>query len=123
MKMNHNDPQGGHFGCDKTIEVIKCKYLWHGMSNEIAEYVRTCDVCQHVKIPQHKPYGLLQPHPVPDKKWHTISMDFIEGLPDNKKGSQTYNAIVVFVDLFIKWVIIVPTSSELDAEELVDIIV
>ncbi|EDN10942.1 predicted protein [Histoplasma mississippiense (nom. inval.)] len=123
MKMNHDDPQGGHFGRDKTIEAIKRKYSWHGMSDEIAEYVRTCDVCQRVKIPRHKPYGLLQPHPVPDKKWHTISMDFIEGLPDNKKGSQTYNAIVVFVDLFTKWAIIVPTSSKLDAERLADIIV
>ncbi|EDN06339.1 hypothetical protein HCAG_02942 [Histoplasma mississippiense (nom. inval.)] len=123
MKMNHDDPQGGHFGRDKTIEAIKRKYSWHGMSDEIAEYVRTCDVCQRVKIPRHKPYGLLQPHPVPDKKWHTISMDFIEGLPDNKKGSQTYNAIVVFVDSFTKWAIIVPTSSKLDAEGLADIIV
>ncbi|QSS59511.1 hypothetical protein I7I51_08946 [Histoplasma capsulatum] len=123
MKMNHDDPQGGHFGRDKTIEAIKRKYSWHGMSDEIAEYVRTCDVCQRVKIPRHKPYGLLQPHPVPDKKWHTISMDFIEGLPDNKKGSQTYNAIVIFVDLFTKWAIIVPTSSKLDAERLADIIV
>ncbi|QSS51625.1 hypothetical protein I7I53_06992 [Histoplasma capsulatum var. duboisii H88] len=123
MKMNHDDPQGGHFGCDKTIEAIKRKYSWHDMSDEIAEYVRTCDICQCVKIPRHKPYGLLQPHPVPDKKWHTISMDFIEGLPDNKKGSQTYNAIVVFVDLFTKWAIIVPTSSKLDAEGLADIIV
>ncbi|EDN04910.1 hypothetical protein HCAG_08572 [Histoplasma mississippiense (nom. inval.)] len=73
MKMNHDDPQGGHFGRDKTIEAIKRKYSWHGMSDEIAEYVRTCDVCQRVKIPRHKPYGLLQPHPVPDKKWHTIT--------------------------------------------------
>lgn len=66
--MNYDDSQSGYFECDKTIEAIKCKYLWYGMSDEIAEYMKICDVCQCVKILQHKLYELLQPHSVPDKK-------------------------------------------------------
>jgi len=43
--------------------------------------------------------GLLQPLPVPVAAWHTISLDFIEGLP----YSGNVNCILIVVDSFTKY--------------------
>ena len=41
----HTSPLGGHFGIKKTIENIKEKYFWSNMTEEIKQYIKTCDVC------------------------------------------------------------------------------
>ena len=51
------------------------------MLPDIEYYVRTCDLCQHVKVHRHKPYGLLQPLPIPHAPFEVVTMDFITGLP------------------------------------------
>lgn len=43
--------------------------------------------------------GLLQPLPVPPQAWHTVSMDFIKGLPKSK----TFDTILVVIDKFSKY--------------------
>lgn len=43
----------------------------------IAHYV----VCQQNKYSTLAPSGLLQPHPLSNRIWDEVSMDFIEGLP------------------------------------------
>jgi hypothetical protein len=49
---------------------------------------------------EHKhPVGLLQPLPIPEWKWETISMDFITRLP---KSAKQKDAIMVVVDNFSK---------------------
>jgi hypothetical protein len=43
--------------------------------------------------------GKLQPLPIPPAAWHTISLDFIEGLPKSNK----FNSILVVIDKFTKF--------------------
>jgi len=42
---------------------------------------------------------LLQQVPIPDQFWHTISMDFVEGLPSSSRE----NIIMVLIDKFFKY--------------------
>jgi hypothetical protein len=51
------------------------------MKNDVHEYVQNCIVCQQAKPDKAKYPGLLLPLPVPLHAWHTVSMDFIKGLP------------------------------------------
>ena len=81
------------------------------MRKYIKDYVGGCDICQRSKSSNHKPYGLLQPLPVPDRPWASISVDFITQLPE----SRGYTAICVFVDRFTKMAHFAPTTDEIDA--------
>jgi len=55
----HDSLVAGHFGQDKTIEIVTRDFYWKGLANWIRDYVRSCDECQHSKSARHAKYGLL----------------------------------------------------------------
>ncbi|GJP30673.1 hypothetical protein CLOM_g4529 [Closterium sp. NIES-68] len=55
--------------------------------------------CQRMKSSKQKKLGLLQPLPVPEQPWHTVSLDFITGLP---RMAAEHDAIMVVIDKFSK---------------------
>ncbi|KAM2116416.1 hypothetical protein ACFX1R_010106 [Malus domestica] len=54
-----------HLGRTKMYHTIRPFYYWPGMKREIAKYVSRCIVCQQVKAERKKPFGRMQPLPVP----------------------------------------------------------
>ncbi|KAK2359441.1 hypothetical protein QL285_084814 [Trifolium repens] len=68
------------------------------MKNDVSVFINSCAICQQTKHPNHLPYGLLQPLPIPEAVWEDISLDFITGLP----SFQNYTTILVVVDRFSK---------------------
>ena len=66
---------------------------------EVAAYVKHCPSCQVQKPASSGPIGLLQPLEVPPCPWHTVTTDYMTGLPKTAKGN---TAIVVFVDKLTK---------------------
>ena len=67
LKVNHNNPSRGHLGFQHTLESIHHKYFWHGMHGDVKQYVKTCDMCQQIKVHRHTPYRELQPLPAVSK--------------------------------------------------------
>lgn len=123
LRVNHDDPwQGGHFGRTRTHTNIARHYWWPQMRSEIDAYVKTCDICQRMKVPRHKPYGQLEPLPQPKGPWQDISMDFIVGLPPSVYQRHACDSILVVVDRFSKMVILVPCRSTIDAVGLGQVI-
>ena len=41
----HDSPMAGHFGMDKTLELLQRRWYWKGMQRDVREYVRTCATC------------------------------------------------------------------------------
>ena len=117
----HDDPLAGHFGAAKTHELLARKYHWNGSLKEVTDYVRTCDVCQRMKVPRHRPYGALSSLPITKSPWKEISMDFITGLPPSKYKGVVYDAILVIVDRFTKMVRYIPTTTTVDASQLAEL--
>ena len=112
---HHDSPLAGHLGIEKTIKNIQWDYYWPNMLKEIKEYVQSCDLCQRNKSSNQTPAGLLQPLPIPTKKFEQVTMDFIVQLPRTKSG---YDAIVVFVDRLTKIMIAEPTTTNATASEI-----
>ena len=114
LQEKHNHITAGHFGQNKTLELIRREYTWPQLRLDVQNFVKSCIPCSRAKVPRHKPYGLLKQLPVPSRPWDSISMDFIEHLP----ASNGFTAILVVVDRLSKQAVFISTTDECDAKEL-----
>ena len=124
ISRHHDDPLAGHFGIDKTRELIARKYYWPTLRQDVEAYVKGCDVCLASKAVRHKPYGDLQALPIPTHRWKDLSMDFVTGLPVSTdwKG-KSYDLILVIVDRLTKMVHYEPVKITIDAPGLAEVII
>ncbi len=113
----HDIAISGHQGTHKTLELVKRQWHWPGLDKFVTDYVTQCDSCQRNKSSRQATAGLLQPLPVPDSPWQSVSMDFIVALPK----SDQYDAIVTFTDRMTKMLVAVPTSTNLTAPQTAEI--
>ena len=111
---DHDSRIAGHFGQDKTEELISRNFHWPGMHEWIRDYVSTCAHCQRNKSTRHKRYGLLDPLELPARAWDSISMDFITELPESKGNTQIW----VVVDRFTKMAHFIPLPTKVSADDL-----
>ena len=98
MSSLHASPVEGHSGIPVTYQRIKKLFAWPAMKKCIQEFVASCMVCQQAKPERVKYPGLLQPLPILDRAWQTVTLDFVEGL----LKSEDYNTILVMVNRFTK---------------------
>ena len=71
-----------------------------------------------VKAEHQHPRGLLQPFPIPERKWETISLDFITGLPHTRKW---HDSIMVVVDKLSKTSHFIRMKSTYNTVAIIDI--
>ncbi len=117
LYLYHDDQLAGHWGIDKTKELIERKFYWPTLATDVREYVLTCNTCQNIAIPRHKPYGKLESLPVPKGPWQEVSLDFITQLPRSYIGTKEYDAILVVVDRYTKMAKFIPTTTDISAPE------
>ena len=113
----HDSKVAGHFGQEKTIELVTRNLYWEKLADWINNYVRSCDECQHNKSSRHVKYGLLQPQEVPYAAWTSISVDFITQLPESQGKTQ----IMVVVDRFTKMAHFIGLERNATAKDIADI--
>nr|GEY56852.1 Ty3/gypsy retrotransposon protein [Tanacetum cinerariifolium] len=77
----HSSPLGGHSGIKANVKRLTTVFYWPNVGDDVYNFIKSCSKCQQVKAPNHKPYGLLQPLPIPSRVWDDLSMDFITHLP------------------------------------------
>ncbi|KAE8696106.1 hypothetical protein F3Y22_tig00110676pilonHSYRG00061 [Hibiscus syriacus] len=65
-------------GIQATYQKIKACFYWPKLKSMVATYIRSCSVCQQIKVEHVPKPGLLQPLPIPQQAWEVITMDFIE---------------------------------------------
>jgi hypothetical protein len=65
------------------------------MKKDVSYYISRCMECHRVKVEHRHPIGLLQPLPIPEKKWEVVTIDFITKLP---RKTRQHDSIMVVVD-------------------------
>ena len=79
------------------------------MKRDVTEYVSKCLMCQQVKAEHQVPTGLLNPLPIPQWKWDSITMDFVSGLPLTQ---QKHDSVWVMVDKLTKSAHFIPVRMD-----------
>ena len=89
ISQHYDDALVGHFGIDKTKDLVSQKYYWPNLWRDIEAYVKGCYICLSSKIVRHKSYGNLQSLSILTHRWKDLSMDFVTGLPISTIGRET----------------------------------
>ena len=109
---HHDIPTAGHQGFSRTLDSLKKNFYWETLREDTMKYVVSCDSCQRVKASNTSPAGLLQPLPIPEDRFETLCLDFME-LPE----SVGFDAAMIMVDKLTKLITIVPTKKSCTAQE------
>ncbi|KAH9111696.1 hypothetical protein AeMF1_013859 [Aphanomyces euteiches] len=112
MSEFHDRPSAGHLGREKTYLSVARTFWWPRMYKSIARYVASCPTCQQVKSStsaQAPLHSLL----IPDELWSSVSMDYIFGLPRDKRGN---TGIWTCVDRASKFLVAVPVKATITVE-------
>ncbi|MCO5552094.1 hypothetical protein L7F22_005604 [Adiantum nelumboides] len=112
---SHAPPYAGYRGIQSTLKAIETYFYWPTMKRDIPDYVSKCVVCQKTKFDRGKQHGLLQPLPIADSPWESISMDFIFGLPKSIHGN---TGIWTIVDRFSKQAHFIPIKKTIKAHQM-----
>ncbi|SJL03617.1 uncharacterized protein ARMOST_06974 [Armillaria ostoyae] len=114
LQNNHDHILAGHFGQNRTLELVRQNYTWPQMREYVRHYIKSCMVCGHNKTPRHHLHSLLKLLPVLECPWDFISIDFIEQLLDSNR----FTAILVVIDHASKQAIFIPTHDTINSKEL-----
>jgi len=90
---------GGHSGIAKTAAAVGSRYYWPKLTDSIAEWIAGCDVCHRIKHKNARPYGLLQPLPIPLEWAERVNIDFVTKLPTSEAG---HDAVATIIDPLTK---------------------
>ena len=115
LPYNYNHILAGHFGQNKTLELVCHRYSWPSLCADIQQFCKSYITCMQSKPQCHKPYGSLKQLPIPEWLWNSISIDFIEKLP----SSSRFDTILVIVDQLTKQAIFIPAHNTIISADLV----
>ncbi|XP_042423751.1 uncharacterized protein LOC122011425, partial [Zingiber officinale] len=107
----------GHFGVQKTLEMLLEHFYWPHMKHDVQKFCAQCIVCRKAKA-KTLPHGLYTPLPIPNFPWTNLSMDFVLGLPRTQKGK---DSIFVVVDRFSKMAHFIPCHKVDDTTHVADL--
>ena len=114
----HNARISGHLGRTKTLQKVKERYFWVGMSTQVAKWCEECTECQKKQKPKASQKAPMKTYNV-GAPMERIAIDFMGPLPETKQGNKH---ILCVVDYFTKWVTAIPLPNQ-EAKTVADALV
>jgi hypothetical protein len=121
LKQNHDDSQTKHFEYDKFLKLLRWKYYWFSMLNDVQKYIDTCTICIQVKFTRHKSYELLQSLSILNDLRKDWIINFIIDLFSSKHREVVYDNILIVIDKFIKYARYISTRKNWTIEHLTNV--
>ena len=109
----HDTKWAGHPREERTMALLARSYYCPKMVDYVQAYVQSCLMCQLDKTKRKKFASLLQPLPIQEKPWESISMDFIGRFP----MVHEFKSVFVIVDRFSKYAVFVPALDTCPTKE------
>ena len=89
LSLAHVSPMAGHLSVNKTYRKILAHFYWPKLKQNVAQFCRTCHVCQVVGKPnQLIPVAPLKPVPACGESFSDILIDYVGPLPKTKSRNK-----------------------------------
>jgi len=111
-----------HLGPQKTLTYLRELVWWKDMNNDVHSFCNSCVICRQSKPTNQKPYGLLNPLPIPAQLWESIGIDFVGPLPLSKNRDAAFDSIMVVIDLLTTMVHLIPSRTTYIAQEVAELV-
>lgn len=98
----HDNPLCGHFGFAKTYERVRQRFWFPNMRRSVKMYVKSCLKCQQRKVPTKKPFGFLQPIPIPKQPFHHLQIDISGPYPLSNNQNQYIITAACYLSKFLE---------------------
>ena len=110
-----------HLGANKTIGYLRDHTWWKDMVSDVKAYCETCHTCKTSKPSNQKPYGLLNPLPVPTYPWESVGIDFVGPLPESGNRDGIYDSLTVVICLLTSMVHLIPSRINYNTTQLAEL--
>jgi putative transposase len=120
LKQNHDDFHASHFDVKRTLELLKRKYYWFAMNQDVKKYVNACFACHRIKTIKHKSFEQLQSIFMLKKSRLKWIMNFIIDLSFNVSKEIAYDFILVLVNRYTKYAWYIRARQNWIAVQLTD---
>ncbi|XP_071499059.1 uncharacterized protein [Diadema antillarum] len=108
MRVAHDSLLGGHLGINNTLSKIQTQFCWPGMSEDVANFCRSCDVCQRTIDKGRVPKTTLGRVPLIGVPFQRIAIDLLGPfMPSARKHTH----ILTIVDYATRYVEAIPLKS------------
>ena len=106
LRQNHDIPQAGCLGRDKTLQRIRQNYYCPGMTQDVKSFIKDCETCVKCEYNQRPLKRQLTTKPL-QSPWAQLSLTPSSLKRDKKKG----NPNLIFIqDLYKKYVELFPVG-------------
>ena len=100
------------------MALIKRDYVCSHLRHYVERFIFSCDVCQAAKSRRVDTARQPRPLPLPDTKWHSVSVDLVSGLPSTTRGHDTTMTVVI---RFLKRGMFIPCRKDMTADNLASV--
>ena len=104
----------GHYGIEKTTNIVQNHYWWWGMKDQVKEHLKTCDPCKMGLAKFNEPVE-MQPIAV-QGIYHKVGIDMIGPLQTSKSGHKYIITAVDYMSKNIEAQAVANKSSKTTAE-------
>ena len=96
LELAHDSPLSGHFSHRKTYQKVSFLYFWPGMTVDIYNYCRSCDVCQRFGSKGRLKKAELVKMPVISVPFEKVAVDIVGPIKPRSSAGCSY--VLTLVD-------------------------
>lgn len=108
LAMFHDSLVGGHMGRDKTLEKLRQRVYWYGMSTDVKVHVATCDTCNRNKRQTANPKAPLQSYQAGYPNYR-VHLDILGPFCETPRG---HKYVLMVIDQFTRFLELIPLKTQ-----------
>ncbi|CAG2196856.1 unnamed protein product [Mytilus edulis] len=109
LKETHDGLLSGHLGINRTIQRTQRSFFWPSIGSDVAEWVKSCELCSQRKRPQKPTKSPISSMPIASQPFERVSTDILGPVSNSGKSKNQY--VLVFICYLTKYVELIPLSD------------